>query len=296
VATLYRKDNTPGVKGSNDDSAHPAVHPDVQNIDNDKVFAEEREGWRGYIEWEDYPEKKNLAHKIMISHKFPPPPDFQLGPLPDTNPVLTGERWKLWHRAIGGPLTSMPEESWLRVIQEKHKDMLHVLEFPYNGESPKRLTTAQPITPNSLFFVRNHGGIPDIEAEKWDLKIDGLIGKSQTLTLKDIMDETRFPRVKKVATIQCSGTRRHEQIDLYPGEGDDMINAPWAEGAIGTAEWEGVTLKSVLKYCGGVGINGKGKFENGKMAHCELSGADTYFKQVCWSFPSIPNILTSTTE
>jgi len=46
--------------------------------------------------------------------------------------------------------------------------------------------------------------------------------------------------------------------------------------SVGTAEWEGVTLKSVLKYCGGVGINGKGKFENGKMAHCELHGADTY--------------------
>jgi len=46
--------------------------------------------------------------------------------------------------------------------------------------------------------------------------------------------------------------------------------------SVGTAEWEGVTLKSVLKYCGGVGINGKGKFENGKMAHCEFHGADTY--------------------
>lgn len=140
-------------------------------------------------------------------------------------------RWKLWHKALGGPLKSAPEESWLRVIQEKHKDMLHVLEFPYNGESPKRLTTAQPIPPNSLHFVRNHGGIPDIDANKWDLKVDGLIGKSQTITYEDLLDESKFPRVKKVVTIQCSGTRRVEQINQYPGEGDEMINAPWAEGA-----------------------------------------------------------------
>jgi sulfite oxidase len=43
----------------------------------------------------------------------------------------------MWHKAIGGPLKSVPEESWLRVIQEKHPDMLHLLQFPYNGEPPK---------------------------------------------------------------------------------------------------------------------------------------------------------------
>jgi hypothetical protein len=43
-----------------------------------------------YIEWEDYPEKKDKAHKILISQTFPPPPEFQLGPIPGTNPVLEG--------------------------------------------------------------------------------------------------------------------------------------------------------------------------------------------------------------
>jgi len=43
----------------------------------------------------------------------------------------------MWHKAIGGPLRYVPEESWLRVIQEKHPEMLHLLQFPYNGEPPK---------------------------------------------------------------------------------------------------------------------------------------------------------------
>ncbi|ETI21467.1 hypothetical protein G647_07814 [Cladophialophora carrionii CBS 160.54] len=239
-------------------------------IDRDVVFAEERPGWRGYIEWEQYPEKKAIAHKIMMGQAFPPPPEFQLGAIPDTNPVLEGVRWKLWHKAIGGPLTSVPEESWLRVIQEKHPDMLHLLQFPYNGEPPKRLVTAKPITPTSLHFIRNHGGIPDIDADAWELTLDGLVKHPRKFTLKDLQNEELFPRMEKLVTIQCSGTRRVEQIQMYAGEGDEMINAPWAEGAIGTSRYVGVSLKKVIKQCGGMAEGGK---------HLEFHGADTYFKQ-----------------
>jgi sulfite oxidase len=49
-----------------------------------------------------------------------------------------------------------------------------------------------------------------------------------------------------------------------------MINAPWAEGAIGTANYVGVSLKKVIKYCGGLVDDAK---------HLELVGAETYFKQ-----------------
>lgn len=34
-------------------------------------FAEEKEGWRGYIEWEKYPEKKKQVHEIMKKYDFP---------------------------------------------------------------------------------------------------------------------------------------------------------------------------------------------------------------------------------
>ena len=71
-------------------------------------------------------------------------------------------------------------------------------------------------------------------------------------------------------TIQCSGTRRIEQIKEYPGDGDELINAPWGEGAIGTARWTGVSLKRVIKYCGGLQDDAK---------HLEFIGTDTYFKK-----------------
>ncbi|KAJ3503877.1 hypothetical protein NMY22_g18098 [Coprinellus aureogranulatus] len=80
------------------------------------------------------------------------------------------------------------------------------------------------------------------------------------------------PRQEEVTvTLQCSGTRRIEQIHEYPGDGDELINAPWGEGAIGTAVYRGVPLKKVIKYAAG-GVLPECK-------HVEFIGADTYFKK-----------------
>ena len=35
------------------------------------VFEEEREGWKGYIEWEKYPEKKKQAAEVLKQYDFP---------------------------------------------------------------------------------------------------------------------------------------------------------------------------------------------------------------------------------
>ncbi|KAH7054419.1 Oxidoreductase, molybdopterin-binding domain-containing protein [Macrophomina phaseolina] len=316
-------------------------------------FAEEREGWKGYVEWEKCPEKKKKAAEIMQKNKaegkFPDPPEFQLEPLPKTNPVLNGERFKSYHYAMGPTLENLPDISWKYVLKEKSPDMIHVLQFPYNGEPPrvsirpgvlpafsigyslsllkdhvassfhlrllhsifalfsltplrnrpfpsqaplykdrhgpneaKPLTTSAPqkrlvstpLTPNPDFFVRNHGGVPEIDASKFYLDIDGLVNKPCRLSLADLQNESLFPRKSMTVTLQCSGTRRIEQIAEYPGDGDELINAPWAEGAIGTARWTGVSLKSVLKHAAG-GLRTAAGTDN----HVELFGADTYFKK-----------------
>ncbi|KAI1817313.1 sulfite oxidase [Poronia punctata] len=247
-------------------------------ISDEDLAKDELPGWDGYVEWEDYPEKKEKAHDILASHEFPPPPEFQLQPIPDTNPVLEGNRLTDSYPKVGGRLKTVPEESWSIVQKEKHPDMLHILQFPYNGEPPKRLVTSKPVTPNELHFVRNHGGIPKIDPSKWSLRIEGNDPNhnssspiTHTLTLSDLQNETLFPRMERLVTIQCSGTRRIEQISLYAGEGDEMINAPWAEGAISTARYTGVSLKKILKrYFPSSYLQNK---------HIELFGADTYIKQ-----------------
>jgi sulfite oxidase len=100
-------------------------------------FAEEKKGHKGYIEWEKYPDKKNEAAKILSQYKFPGPPEFQLYPVPQTNPLLEGVRWKQYHYAMGSTLKDVPDISWKYVKSEKSEDMIHVLQFPYNGEPPR---------------------------------------------------------------------------------------------------------------------------------------------------------------
>ncbi|KAI9831583.1 MAG: hypothetical protein M1819_004815 [Sarea resinae] len=260
------------VGGQNEFALHLKDHNEDVNAGSvlDAYFKEERKGWRGYVEWEATPEKKEKAAEILAQYDFAKPPEFQLAPLPTTNPVIEGLRFKQYHAALGNDLRDVPKRSWEIVQEEKSKDMLHLLQFPYNGESPKTRLADTPITPNEDHFVRNHGGIPECAEEDYFLDIDGLVNEPKRLTLADLKDESRFPRQSAVVTIQCSGTRRLEQMVLYPGDGDELINAPWSEGAIGTARWTGVSLKKVLKYCGGIKEGAK---------HIEFQGMETYFKK-----------------
>lgn len=38
---------------------------------------------------------------------------------------------------MGATLKNLPELSWDYVKKEKSADMIHVLQFPYNGEPPR---------------------------------------------------------------------------------------------------------------------------------------------------------------
>ncbi|KAG8214400.1 Oxidoreductase, molybdopterin-binding domain-containing protein [Butyriboletus roseoflavus] len=280
-----------------------------------RLIADEKQGWSGYVEWEKYPLKKAIARDILKMHQFTPIPEFQFVPLPNTNPVLVGYRWKEYHEALG--LKYIVDFSW-ETVQKEKPDLIHLLgestdqvsgsvtaivyphsfhvfygqDFPYNGETRRDqllqgkitdnkyhlyvffLLVQQLAMPNAILFlssVRNHGGVPDIDEDLFKLEIGGLVNNTVSLSLRDLKDPEKFPQSEVTVTLQCSGTRRIEQIREYPGDGDELINAPWGEGAIGTAVYRGVPLKKVLKKaCGGV---------LPECQHLEFIGADTYFKK-----------------
>ncbi|CDO69882.1 hypothetical protein BN946_scf184884.g41 [Trametes cinnabarina] len=205
-----------------------------------QFFPEERPGWRGFVEWEGRPERKRVASAILQSKKFSPIPEFQFVPLPKTNPVLIGYRWKEYHEALG--LKNIVDFSWETVLKEK-PGMIHLLDFPYNGETPRSELIKDKITDNLWHFVRNHGGVPDIDEDAFKLEIGGLVNNAVKLTMKDLKDATKFPR----------------------GERE-----PCTIGQ-GTAVYRGVPLKKVLKIaCGGILPEAQ---------HLEFIGADTYFKK-----------------
>jgi DMSO/TMAO reductase YedYZ molybdopterin-dependent catalytic subunit len=99
----------------------------------------------------------------------------------------------------------------------------------------------QWITPNTRFFVRNHLSTPSLEAGDWSLEITGLVRTPLTLSLADLK---ALPQVTAVHTLECAGNGR------------GLFNLPstsgtqWERGAVGTAEWEGVRLSTVLQRAG----------------------------------------------
>ncbi|KAF9020204.1 molybdopterin binding oxidoreductase [Hymenopellis radicata] len=237
------------------------------SFDVSKLFPEEKLGWSGYVEWEKYPDRKTMARQILNAHKegFTPIPEFQFVPLPDTNPILIGYRWKEYHELLG--LKNIVDFSW-ETVQKEKPDLIHLLDFPYNGETTSEQLLQGKITDNMFHFVRNHGGVPDIEEDAFELEIGGLVNTSAKLSLKDLKDPAKFPQVEVTVTLQCSGTRRIEQIREYPGDGDELINAPWGEGAIRISwctpqEGTQARMRGVLPEC----------------KHLEFIGADTYFKK-----------------
>lgn len=118
--------------------------------------------------------------------------------------------------------------------------------------------------------MRNHGGIPTIDPSQYELEIEGLVKNPRKIDLATLQDSNIFPQHTVLATIMCSGNRRMELQSAYPGEGDELVNAPWQQRAISTAKWTGVSLRNVMDYCGGPATGA---------SHVEFIGADTYFKK-----------------
>jgi sulfite oxidase len=38
---------------------------------------------------------------------------------------------------MGPTIKGLPDISWKHVLKEKSEDMIHLLQFPYNGEPPR---------------------------------------------------------------------------------------------------------------------------------------------------------------
>ena len=110
---------------------------------------------------------------------------------------------------------------------------------PHIGETPQRALDAW-LTPNPLFYVRNHFPIPDIRCSTWRLSIDGLVSRERRFTLQQLK---QLPRVTLPVTMECAGNNRSDLNPPTPGN-------QFQSGAVSTAYWAGVRLSDVLKSAG----------------------------------------------
>ena len=101
------------------------------------------------------------------------------------------------------------------------------------------------LTSNALFFVRNHSSTPVLDAKTWRLRIEG-DGVKAPLELT--YDELRaMPSRTVTKAIECAGNFRTQFEVLH---GKPAPGTPWRGGAIGVAEWKGVSLSRVLARAG----------------------------------------------
>jgi DMSO/TMAO reductase YedYZ molybdopterin-dependent catalytic subunit len=93
------------------------------------------------------------------------------------------------------------------------------------------------ITPVGLHYLLIHYDIPVLDPTAWRLRVGGLVGRPLELTLDDLR---RRGRRTVPVTMECAGNGRAR---LRPR----AVSQPWLHEAVGTGEWTGTPLASLLE-------------------------------------------------
>ncbi len=96
------------------------------------------------------------------------------------------------------------------------------------------------ITPNEQFYIRSHFPVPALDPKSWRLKLEGTVENGREWSLEELraLPGTTFP-----ATLECAGNGR---VFLVP----KVKGTQWELGAVGNAEWTGVSLGEILRQAG----------------------------------------------
>lgn len=132
------------------------------------------------------------------------------------------------------------ERDALRRAQPEETGLVTIEREPIIGETPQA-TLQSWLTPNPLFYIRNHYTIPAAEATaNWELALDGHMDRPVSFRAEDFRD---FPKQTLPITLECAGNNRS---DLEPG----VPGNPFQNGAISNAIWAGVPLHLLLERAG----------------------------------------------
>lgn len=131
---------------------------------------------------------------------------------------------------MNDPLCSQPEGMGLVTIEDE----------PIIGETPQA-TLQSWLTPNPLFYIRNHYLIPEAEiTSDWNLQLDGHVDNDLSFSLKDFR---KYPKQTLPITLECAGNNRSDLKPQVPGN-------PFQNGAVSNAIWAGIPLSVLLESAG----------------------------------------------
>lgn len=131
--------------------------------------------------------------------------------------------------SVDSPTQARPSEQTLVEIDK----------IPLVGETPQQILQSW-LTPNPLFFVRNHFNTPDIKISSWILTVDGHVSNPRQFLFDDIK---KLPKYTSTITLECAGNNRSDLEPSTPGN-------QFQTGAVSTGVWAGARLSDVLDAVG----------------------------------------------
>jgi sulfane dehydrogenase subunit SoxC len=99
------------------------------------------------------------------------------------------------------------------------------------------------ITPSGLHFSVHHNGVPDIDPEKHQLMIHGLVEKPLKFDLEALM---RYPMVSNINFLECAGNTAPNAVSLTALD----HSCQELSGQVSGSEWAGVPVKYLLQEAG----------------------------------------------
>ncbi|KAG6884420.1 hypothetical protein C0993_011292, partial [Termitomyces sp. T159_Od127] len=140
----------------------------------------------------------------------------------------------LFTRPFGGYVGDVVYRNW--GTKGKH---------PFNAEAKLNVLFSKGfLTPSNLFFVRNHGAVPQVDtqtAREWKVAIHGLCENPVIFTVEEL--RSKFEVITVPVTLVCAGNRRKEQNVVQKS-----LGFSWGAAGLSTALFTGVRLADVLDY------------------------------------------------
>jgi sulfane dehydrogenase subunit SoxC len=99
------------------------------------------------------------------------------------------------------------------------------------------------ITPSGLHFAVHHNGMPDIDPDRHELRLHGLVDKPLRFDVARLM---RYPMVSRVHFLECAGNSAANA--LSPTALDQTLGE--IAGEVSCSEWTGVPLAHLLHEAG----------------------------------------------
>ena len=99
------------------------------------------------------------------------------------------------------------------------------------------------ITPAGLHYERHHNGVPDIDPDKHELMIHGMVRQPLVFNLNSLL---RYPLESRIHYVECAGNSGGIAGAAEP----QQTNAGVLHGLLSCSEWTGVKLFVLLEEAG----------------------------------------------